>query len=138
MARRINLMQVVAHLKWGGDTHVMLYRAILHSKLDCGCVVYGSASNTFLQLDSIQNCGLGIALGAFCISPVSSLYTEANDSLLQERRLKLSMHHYLKTRACIDNPAHHALHEFERTATDLYAPMPNGSEGLTHPLLLTL
>ena len=44
-----------------------------------------------------------------------SVYTEANEARLEERRLKLSMHYYLKTRACIGNPAHHALHEFVGT-----------------------
>ena len=112
----------------------MLYRAIVRSKFDYGCIVYGAASNTNLrQLDSIHNSGLRLALGAFCTSPVSSLYTEANEAPLEERRLKLSMHYYVKTRACIDNPAHHTLHEFDRTTRDLYAPRPNGRGGMTRP-----
>ena len=110
----------------------MLYRAIVRSKFDYGCIVYGTASNTNLrQLNSIHNFGLRLALGAFCTSPVSSLYTEANEAPLEERRLKLYMHYYVKTRACIDNPAHHALHEFDRTTRDLYAPRPNGRGGMT-------
>ena len=132
----LNLMRVVAHLRWGGDidTLLMLYRAIVCSKLDYGCILYGTASNTNLwQLDNIHNSGLRLALGVFCTSPVSSLNTEANEAPLEERRLKLSMHNYVKTRACIDNPAHHALHEFDRTTTDLYAPMPNGRGGMTRP-----
>ena len=132
----LNLMRVVAHLKWGGDrdTLLMLYRAIVRSKFDYGCIVYGTASNTNLQqLDSIHNSGLRLALGAFCTSPVSSLYTEANEAPLEERPLKLSMHYYVKTRACVDNPAHHALHEFDRTTRDLYAPRPNGRGGMTRP-----
>ena len=60
---------------------------------------------------------------------MSSLYTEANEAPLEERRL--SMHYYVKTRACIVNPAHHALHEFDRTTRDLYAPRPNGRGGMT-------
>ena len=106
----LNLIRVVAHLKWGvgRDTLLMLYRAIIRSKFDYGCIVYGTASNTNLrQLDSIHNSGLRLALGAFCTSPVSSLYT--------------------------DNPAHHALHEFDRTTRDLYAPRPNGRGGMTRP-----
>ena len=87
----------------------------------------------FQHRDSIQNSGLGLALGAFCTSPVSSLYTEANEAPLEERRLKLSMHYYVKTRACIDNPAHHALHEFDRTTRDLYTPRPNGRVRMTRP-----
>ena len=132
----LNLIRVVAHLKWGGDrdTFLMLYRAIVRSKLDYGCIVYGTASNTDLrQLDSIHNSGLRLALGAFCTSPGSSLYTEANEAPLEERRLKLSMHYYLKTRACIDSPAHHALHEFDQTNRDWYAPRPNGRGGMTRP-----
>ena len=91
---------VVAHLKWGGDwdTLLMLYRVIICSKLDYGCVVYGTASNTNLrQLDSIHNTGLRLALGAFCTSPVSSLYAETNEAPLEERSLKLSINYYLKT-----------------------------------------
>ena len=132
----LNIVRVVAHLKWGGDrdTLLMLYRAVVRSKLDYGCIVYGTASNTNLrQLDRIHNSGLRLALGAFCTSPVFSLYTEANKAPLEEGRLKLSMHYYVKTRACIDNPAHHALHEFDRTTRDLYAPRPNGRGGMTRP-----
>ena len=42
--------------------------------------------------------------------------------------------YYVKTRACTDSPAHHALHEFDRTTRDLYAPRPNGRGGMTRPL----
>ena len=112
----------------------MLYRSIVRSKLDYCCIVYGTASNANLrQLDSIHNSGLRLALGAFCTSPVSSLYTEANEAPLEERRLKLSMHYDLKTRACINNPARYALHEFDQTTRDLYVPRPNGRGGMTRP-----
>ena len=39
-----------AHLKWGGDRDIllMLYRAIVHSKLDYGYIAYGTALNTNL------------------------------------------------------------------------------------------
>ena len=73
----LNLIRVVAHLKSGGDrdTLLMLYRAIVRSKFDYGCIMYDTASNTNLrQLDSIHNSGLRLALGAFCTSPVSSLH----------------------------------------------------------------
>ena len=89
----LNLIRVVAHLKWGGDRHTL-------DAVPCHCSFQvwlwlhcGTASNTNLrQLDSIHNSGLRLALGAFCTSPVSSLYTEANEAPLEERRLKLSMH----------------------------------------------
>ena len=62
----LNLIWVVANLKWGGDrdTLLMLYQAIVRSKLNYGCNVYGSALNTDIrQLDSIQNSRLRLALG---------------------------------------------------------------------------
>ena len=112
----------------------MLYQTIVRSKLDYGCIVYGTASHTNLrQLDSIHNAGLRLALGAFCTSAVSSMYTEANEAPLEERQLKLSMNYYLKTRACTDNPAHSALHEFDPTTRDLYLSKPNGKSGMTRP-----
>ena len=96
--------------------------------------MYDTASNTDLrQLDSVHNAGVRLALGAFYTSPVSSMYTKANEAPLEERQLKLSMHYYLKTRACTDNPAHHALHEFDPTIRDLYLPRPNGRGGITRP-----
>ena len=61
------------------------------------------------------------------------MYTEANETPLEERRLKLSMHYYLKTRACTDIPPHHALHEFDPTTRDLYLSKPNGKGGMTRP-----
>ena len=67
----LNLIRVVAHLKWGGDrdTLLMPYRAIVRSKLDFGCILHGTASNTNLrQQDSIHNSGLRVVLGAFCTS----------------------------------------------------------------------
>ena len=112
----------------------MLYWTIVRSKLDYGCIVYGTASSANLrQLDSIHNAGLRLALGAFCTSPVSSMYTEANETPLEERRLKLSMLYYLKTRACTDKQAHHALHKFDPTTRDLYLSRPNGKGGMTRP-----
>ena len=48
--------------------------------MDYGCVVYGAASNNILKkLDPIHHQGLRIALGAFCTSPVTSLYAKAQE-----------------------------------------------------------
>ena len=117
-----------------GQTLLMLYRAIVRSKLDYGCIVYGTASNTNLQqLDSVHNSRLRLALGAFCTSTISSLYTEANEPPLGERRLKLSSHCHLKTRARTDNTAHHALHEFDQTIRDLFPPGHIGEEACPDP-----
>ena len=118
---------------WGYTSQVSLNGPTLSSYC-VHYIVYGTTSNTNLrQLDSIHNSGLRRTLGAFCTSPISSLYTEANETPLDERRLKLSMLYYLKTRACVDNPAYHALHEFDRTTRDLHTPRTNRRGCMTQP-----
>ena len=127
-----NLIRTVAHSKLGGnrDNLLMQYRAIVRFKLDYGCIVYGTASNNDLcRLDA----AVRLTLGSFCTNQVSNMYTEANEAPLEESRLKLSMHCYMKTRACTENPAHHALHEFDPTIRDLYLPRLNGRGGTARP-----
>ena len=127
----LNLIRVVAHLKWGGDrdTLLMLYRAIVRSKFDYGCIVYGSASNTNLrQLDSIDNSGLRLALGAFCTSPVSSLYTGQWSSF---GGTSVKAVHALSENSCLHWQSSTSCPAW--TTRDLYAPKPNGRGGMTWP-----
>ena len=105
----LNLLRVVSNMDWGADRKVLLrlYRSLVRSKLDYGCVVYGSARQSYLRkLDSIHNQGLRLALGAFRTSPINSLYAEANEPSLNLRRKKLSMQYYLKLKSNPENPTH--------------------------------
>jgi hypothetical protein len=66
--KAMNLLRVVAHTNWGADsaTLLKLYRSHIRSKLDYGCVVYGSARKSYLNaLNTIQNSALRICLGAY-------------------------------------------------------------------------
>ena len=84
---------------WGADrtTLLKLYRSLVRSKLDYGCIIYGSARKSYLQmLDPIHNQGLRLALGAFRTSPVASLYVEADEPLLYSRREKLSLQYAIR------------------------------------------
>ena len=130
----LNLIRVVAHLKWRGDrdTLLVLYRTIVHSKLDYGCIVYGTASNTnswqhpkcwaktgtrgILQQPSLQyvHGGQRSSFGGTSVEAVHELLSE-----------NLS--------PCTDNPAQHTLHEFDPTTRDLYLPRPNGKAGMRKP-----
>ena len=49
--KALNLLRVVAHKDWGADTATLLklYRTHVRSKLDFGCVVYGSARPSALE-----------------------------------------------------------------------------------------
>ena len=112
--KALSLLRVVSSMDWGADRKVLLrlYRTLVRSKLDYGCIVYGSARQSYLRkLDSIHNQGLRLALGAFRTSPVNSLYAEANEPSLNLRRKKLSLQYYLKLKSNRDNPTHKVVFE---------------------------
>jgi ribonuclease HI len=106
--KSLNLLKVVSKLSWGGDSTVLLrlYRAITRSRLDYGCIVYGSARQSYLRcLNTIHHQGIRLCLGAFRTSPVESLYVLAKEPSLTLRRIKLSMQYMVKLAACPTNPA---------------------------------
>ena len=107
--KALNLLRITAHTTWGADqeTLLLLYRSLIRSKLDYGCVVYGSARRSYLQmLDPIQNHALRLCLGAYRTSPASSLSVLANEPPLYLRCKKLSMQYCLKLSSNSENPAH--------------------------------
>jgi len=70
--KALNLLRVLAHTSWGADqeTLLQLYRSLILSKLDYGCIVYGSARGSYLwMLDPIQNHALRLCLGAYRTFP---------------------------------------------------------------------
>ena len=88
-------------------TSQAVLRSLVGSKLDYGCIIYGSARKSYLQmLDPIHNQGLRLALGAFNTSPVASLYVEADEPSLYSRREKLSLQYAMRLAANPSNPAH--------------------------------
>ena len=108
----------MGHTVWGADRIVLLrlYRSLVRSKLDYGCIVYGSARRSILkQLDPIHHQGLRNALGAFRTSPAQSLYIEAHEPSLTTRRLKLPLNYVLKLKSLPENPAYSCVFEPENT-----------------------
>ena len=108
----------MGHTDWGADRIILLrlYRSLVRSKLDYGCIVYGSARRSILkQLDPIHHQGLRIALGAFCTSLAQSLYIEAHEPSLTTRRLKLSLNYVLKLKSLPEDPAYSCVFEPENT-----------------------
>ena len=79
---KANVLRVVGHTDWGADKVVLLrlYRALVRSKLDYGCIVYGSESKSVLRTLEAFHAGLHICLGAFCNSPVQSLFVKAGET----------------------------------------------------------
>ena len=107
--KAMNLLKVVAHKDWGADcaTLLKLYRSLVRSKLDYGCIVYGSARDSYLQsLDRVQNAALRICLGAFRTSPIPSLHVEAGELPPDLRRQKLTLQFITKLKSNPSNPAY--------------------------------
>ena len=73
---------VVANSNWGADktTLLNLYRSFVRSKLNYGCMVYGSTCTSYLKaLDAVHYQGLRLCLGVFRTSPTHSLHVGANE-----------------------------------------------------------
>ena len=92
----------------GADKSVLLklYRSLIRSKLDYGCIVYGSSRPSYIKmLNTVHYQGLRLALGDFRTSPVESLYVEAGEPPLEHRRIKLSLQYVTKLKSTPSNPA---------------------------------
>ena len=101
--KALNILRFVSSTNWGADSMVLLnlYRSLIRSKLDYGCIVYGSACPSYIKLlDTVHHQGLRLSLGAFRTSPVESLYVEANEPSLENRRIKLGMQYTLSIFYC--------------------------------------
>lgn len=83
----LNVMRCLAGLEWGACFSALkyIYIALIRSKLDYGCTVYGSAAKSVLtELDVVQARALRICLGAIRTSPVCALQVEAGEMPLYE------------------------------------------------------
>ncbi|XP_044766795.1 uncharacterized protein LOC123322831 [Coccinella septempunctata] len=90
--RSLDIIKELSHTKWGAEPKklLILYRALVMSRLDYGSIVYSSARKTVLsKLDSVHNMGIRLCIGAFKTSPSQSLYCESGIMPLHLRRKQL-------------------------------------------------
>lgn len=107
----INLLKCISKTKWGADksTMLLLYKALILSRLDYGCQVYMSAAKCHLnKLDRIQSKALRICTGAYCTTPTSALQVECSEMPLHLRRQQVSLKYFLKMKT---KNKHHAVTE---------------------------
>ena len=132
--KALDIIKVVSNQSWGADKSVLLklYRSLVRSKLDYGCVVYGSARPSYLKmLNTVHHQGLRLALGAFRTSQVKSLYVEVGELPLEQRRIKLALQYITKLKATPSNPAYNCvfhpdyIQRYERN-TKVIAPLGIG------------
>ena len=106
--KALDVLKVLSATEWGADSTILLqlYRALVRSKLDYGSIVYGSARKSYVKLlDPVHHQGLRLSLGVFRTSPIQSLYMEAREPSLENRRLKLSLQYTVKLKTNPLNPA---------------------------------
>jgi hypothetical protein len=96
----------------------------VRSKLDYGCVVYGSTRASYLEsLDRVRKAALRVCLGAFRTTPVSSLHVEADELPLRWRSQKLALQYIVKLKSNRGNPAYSSV--FQPNYTALFDAKPN-------------
>ena len=87
--KALEIFKILSHTCWGADRkHLLqLYKALVLPKLEYGCEVYSSATDSKLNiLNSIHHAGIRYASGAFKSSPISSLLTDASELPLNSYR----------------------------------------------------
>lgn len=97
--RSNNLIKVIVKNNRMTDCKKLMnvYRTMTRSKLDYGCQVYGSASKTVLKtLNTVHHQALRLCTGAFRTSPIDSIYVEAEEPSLSDRRSMLLLQYYTR------------------------------------------
>jgi ribonuclease HI len=110
--KNLNIMRVLASTTWGADrtTMLMLYRALVRSKLDYGSVAYSSTRDSYLRpLTSVHNAGLRLATGAFRTSPTTSIYADSGEPPLSIRRNILMCNYAAKILSLKEHPCFNAI-----------------------------
>ncbi|GFU83045.1 putative RNA-directed DNA polymerase from transposon X-element [Trichonephila clavipes] len=105
--RSLSILKVLSNTLWGADRVSLLrvYQALILSRLDYGCVVYGSARTSVLKrLDTIHHSALRICSGAFRTSPVTSLYVVCHQPPLELRRRQLSANYFIRAMSVPSHP----------------------------------
>ena len=88
-----------------------LYRALICSKLDYGCMIYLTAKDGLLgSFNPVHNAMLCLCPGAFSLSPVVSLYTDSGEIPLSERRMQISFQFYSHIELLPASPRYQCLH----------------------------
>ncbi|GFU50710.1 probable RNA-directed DNA polymerase from transposon X-element [Trichonephila clavipes] len=105
--RSLNILKVLSNTLWGADRVSLLrvYHALILSRLDYGCAVYGSARASVLKRsDTIHHSALRICSGAFRTSPVTSLYVVCHQPPLELRRRQLCANYFIRAMSVPSHP----------------------------------
>ena len=81
-------MRSVRSTEWGADQKNLMrvYRSLIRSKIDYGCIVYNSSSSGKIEsLEIVSNEAMRISSGCFEFTPISSLQVITEGTPFQMR-----------------------------------------------------
>ena len=107
--KSLNLLKIVSGTSWGADRQslLMVYKALIRSKLDYGSIVYDSATDAVLErLNVFQNKCLRVCLGALRPTRVGRMEVEAGIPPLQLRRHQLTLRLAVRVARENSHPCH--------------------------------
>ena len=110
----LNLMRCICGQRWGTNRKTLLcvYRALIRSVIDYGCIVYENAADPNLKLlDTVQYKALLLVTGALKGTPLSCLLAECGEKTLKMRREELILKYLIKLNLSLCNPAKEILQD---------------------------
>ena len=105
----LNMIRILSNTSWGADrsTLLLLYRALVRSRLDYGSMVYSSGRESYLRpISAVHNAGLRLAIGAYRTSPVVSIYSDVGEPPLAIRRNILTCNYLVKILSMMSHPCY--------------------------------
>uniref|UniRef100_A0A2P2I6W7 RNA-directed DNA polymerase from mobile element jockey-like n=1 Tax=Hirondellea gigas TaxID=1518452 RepID=A0A2P2I6W7_9CRUS len=113
--RKLNVVKCISRQSWGADRVTMfrIYRAIVRSKINYGCVIYMSANDKGLRaLNPVHNAAIRLCTGAFRSSPVISLYAKSGEPPLHSRREQLLLQYVAHVNQMPQSPTFNSVHRY--------------------------
>ena len=132
--KAMSVLKVVSRMSYGADrkTMLLLYRALIRSKLDYASQIYDSARESSKKmLDTVHHQGIRICTGAFRTSPTISILAEAYEPPLALRRLLLSLRYAARIKQFPSHPTYRSMF-----SDDLVRAFSQGAIRGTQPFCL--
>ena len=107
--KALDIIKVVANQEWGADKTVFAEPLSFFNTFKIRLWLYRARPSYLKMLNTVHHQGLRLALGAFRTSPVESLYVEAGELPLEQRRIKLSLQYITKLKSTPSNPAYNCV-----------------------------
>lgn len=104
---RLNVMRAISGVDWGAskETLLMIYRAMIRSIIDYGCIAYLNASTAITEkLDVIQTKALRICCGAMRSTAANALQVDCGEMPLDLRRKRMMSEYVTKIQAIPEHP----------------------------------